>query len=77
MHEQPCTHIHLSPDNIYPFDASGIAKRLCHAAIFGALDTLNPGERMRFVNDRNQIPLLKQMQRCCVDAVEIHYLYPG
>ena len=29
-------HLHLSPDQIYPFDARGIAKRFRHAAIFGA-----------------------------------------
>ena len=34
------THIHLSPDAIYPFDARGVAKRFRHAAIFGALDAL-------------------------------------
>ena len=44
-------HLHLQPDQIYPFDARGIAKRFRHAAIFGALDALNSGETMRFVND--------------------------
>ena len=33
-----------------------------HAAIFGALDALNAGEVMRFVNDHDPIPLLQQMQ---------------
>lgn len=67
-------HLHLSPDNIYPFDARGVAKRFRHAAIFGALDALNPGERMRFVNDHNPLPLLQQMQARYADAVEIQYL---
>ncbi len=70
-------HIHLSPDSIYPFDARGIAKRFRHAAIFGALDALNSGERMRFVNDHNPIPLLQQMQDRYGDAVEINYLDQG
>jgi uncharacterized protein (DUF2249 family) len=70
-------HLHLSPDNIYPFDARGIAKRFRHAAIFGALDALNPGERMRFVNDHNPIPLLQQMQDRYGAAVEIKYLDQG
>ena len=35
-------HTHLSPDAIYPFDARGVAKRFRHAAIFGALDSLQP-----------------------------------
>jgi uncharacterized protein (DUF2249 family) len=70
-------HIHLSPDSIYPFDARGIAKRFRHAAIFGALDALNTGERMRFVNDHNPIPLLQQMQDRYGAAVEIKYLDQG
>jgi hypothetical protein len=46
-------HLHLSPDAIYPFDACGVAKRFRHAAIFGALDSLQPGETMRFGNDHD------------------------
>ncbi len=67
-------HNHNRPDGIYPFDARGIAKRFRHAAIFGALDSLHPGERMRFVNDHNPIPLLQQMQARYGEAVEIQYL---
>ena len=65
---------HSTPEAIYPFDARGIAKRFRHAAIFGALDALNPGERMRFVNDHNPIPLLQQMQARYGERVEIKYL---
>jgi uncharacterized protein (DUF2249 family) len=54
-------HLHLSPDSIYPFDARGIAKRFRHAAIFGALDALHPGETMRFANDHDPLPLLDQI----------------
>jgi uncharacterized protein (DUF2249 family) len=70
-------HLHLLPDSIYPFDARGIAKRFRHAAIFGALDALNAGERMRFVNDHNPLPLLQQMQDRYGAAVEIKYLENG
>ena len=66
-------HNHTNPEGIYDFDARGIAKRFRHAAIFGALDALNPGERMRFVNDHNPIPLLQQMQARYGDKVEINY----
>ena len=45
----------------YPFDARGVAKRFRHAAIFGALDSLNPGETMLFVNDHDPLPLLAQL----------------
>lgn len=70
-------HNHTRPDGIYAFDARGIAKRFRHAAIFGALDALVPGERMRFVNDHNPIPLLQQMQARYGQAVEIQYLDQG
>jgi uncharacterized protein (DUF2249 family) len=56
-------HLHLLDDRIYPFDARGVAKRFRHAAIFGALDALTPGECMRFVNDHDPLPLLDQLRR--------------
>jgi uncharacterized protein (DUF2249 family) len=66
-------HNHTNPEGIYDFDARGIAKRFRHAAIFGALDSLHPGEVMRFVNDHDPIPLLQQMQARYGEAVEIAY----
>lgn len=51
------------PDGIYPFDARGVAKRFRHAAIFGALDALRPGEIMRFCNDHDPLPLLSQIEQ--------------
>lgn len=67
------THIHLSPDRIYPFDARGIAKRFRHAAIFGALDALHEGETMRFVNDHDPLPLLDQLRTRYGEGVAIEY----
>lgn len=66
-------HNHTNPEGIYGFDARGIAKRFRHAAIFGALDSLHPGEVMRFVNDHDPIPLLQQMQARYGAGVEIAY----
>ncbi len=66
-------HNHTNPEGIYFFDARGIAKRFRHAAIFGSLDSLHPGEVMRFVNDHNPIPLLQQMQARYGDQVLIEY----
>ena len=71
---QPIVHNHNRADGIYAFDARGIAKRFRHAAIFGALDSLQSGERMRFVNDHNPIPLLQQMLARYGEAVEVNYL---
>jgi len=68
------THIQLSPDAIYPFDARGVAKRFRHAAIFGELDALHPGETMRFVNDHDPLPLLEQLAVRYADAVTIRYV---
>jgi uncharacterized protein (DUF2249 family) len=66
-------HLHLSADRIYPFDARGVAKRFRHAAIFGALDALAPGETMRFVNDHDPLPLLEQMRARYGEGVSINY----
>ncbi len=67
-------HLHLQPDQLYPFDARGIAKRFRHAAIFGALDALHPGETMRFANDHDPLPLLQQLQQRYGDSVTINYV---
>ena len=48
--------------NTFSFDARGVAKRFRHAAIFGALETLEHGEAMRFVNDHDPLPLLHQIE---------------
>ena len=66
-------HLHLSADRIYPFDARGVAKRFRHAAIFGALDSLAPGETMRFVNDHDPLPLLEQLRARYGEGVAINY----
>jgi uncharacterized protein (DUF2249 family) len=66
-------HLHLRDDRIYPFDARGVAKRFRHAAIFGALDALVPGESMRFVNDHDPLPLLAQLRQRYGETVSIEY----
>jgi uncharacterized protein (DUF2249 family) len=66
-------HQHLSPSAIYPFDARGVAKRFRHAAIFGALDSLQPGETMRFVNDHDPLPLLDQLRARYGEGISIEY----
>ena len=67
------SHLHLAPDALYPFDARGIAKRFRHAAIFGALDALQAGETMRFINDHDPLPLLQQLEARYGAAVAIDY----
>jgi uncharacterized protein (DUF2249 family) len=65
--------VHVQADRVYPFDARGIAKRFRHAAIFGALDALGPGDTMRFVNDHDPLPLLDQLRQRYGEAVSIEY----
>ena len=68
-------HDHSRTDAIYGFDARGVAKRFRHAATFGAPDSLQPGETMRFVNDHDPIPLLHQMiDRYGDQGIQISYL---
>lgn len=64
----------ISFDFCYPFDARGVAKRFRHAAIFGALDALNPGETMAFVNDHDPLPLLAQLTQRYGEGIEISYV---
>jgi uncharacterized protein (DUF2249 family) len=58
----------------YVFDARGVAKRFRHAAIFGALNALEPGEVMRFVNDHDPLPLLSQIEHYFGPRIDIGYV---
>ncbi len=58
---------------IHPFDARGIGKRFRHAAIFGALDALHPGETMRFANDHDPQPLIAQLRQRYGERLRIDY----
>jgi len=61
-------------NHTYVFDARGIAKRFRHSAIFGALEALDNGETMRFVNDHDPIPLLQQIVQRYAGQVRIEYV---
>ena len=61
-------------DTVHTFDARGVARRFRHAAIFGALRSLQRGETMRFVNDHDPIPLLQQLDDAFGDALRIEYV---
>ena len=66
--------LNLDPEeNIHVFDARGIARRFRHSAIFGALGTLHNGETMRFVNDHDPIPLLRQIAERFGENVTVAY----
>jgi uncharacterized protein (DUF2249 family) len=61
-------------NNAHVFDARGVSRRFRHAAIFGALDALQAGESMRFVNDHDPLPLLAQLQQRYGEHLSINYL---
>ena len=64
---------HTTAEALYQFDARGIAKRFRHAAIFGALDALQPGETMRFCNDHDPLPPGPQLQARYGERLSIEY----
>ena len=64
----------VTSEGVYSFDARGVAKRFRHAAIFGALDSLQPGETMRFCNDHDPLPLLSQINARFGTGVAITYV---
>lgn len=61
-------------DGVYGFDARGVAKRFRHAAIFGAIESLNAGETMRFTNDHDPLPLLAQIEQRYQGQVKANYI---
>ena len=67
-------HSHRRADRLYPFDASGIAKRFRHAAIFVAMSALEPGETMAFFNDHDPLPLLRQIEQFFGEKVRYEYV---
>lgn len=68
-----CSIPNMTNDS-YPFDARGVAKRFRHAAIFGALDSLQSGETMRFSNDHDPLPLLAQLNQRFGSGIKMSYV---
>jgi len=64
----------MGQQGVHAFDARGIAKRFRHAAIFGALEALRPGETMRFMNDHDPLPLLDQIAAHFGERVKVSYV---
>lgn len=64
----------LANAQTHVFDARGVAKRFRHAAIFGALEALQDGETMRFINDHDPLPLLQQIGQRYREQVRVHYV---
>lgn len=56
------------------FDARGISRRFRHSAVFGAIEALETGEVMRFINDHDPLPLLAQISQRYGDQVRPEYV---
>jgi len=69
----PSSPLPVLSDQPFLFDARGVSKRFRHAAIFGALEALGPGETMRFTNDHDPVPLLQQLEARYGGRVTIAY----
>ena len=68
----------LAPEpHVHVFDARGVARRFRHSAIFGALSALRNGETMRFVNDHDPLPLLRQLAERFGEYLTVHYVQRG
>ena len=75
MPDQPSAQS-ATGDSIYPIGVQGAVKRFRHAAIFGALDSLRPGESMRFADDHDPLPSLEQIAQRHGDRVGVEYRQP-
>ena len=69
-----CSDTLAQENGVFGFDARAISKRFRHAAIFGALESLNDGESMRFQNDHDPLPLLDQIRHRYGDQIAIDYV---
>ncbi|ASJ24377.1 DUF2249 domain-containing protein [Laribacter hongkongensis] len=70
----PDCSIPVIQGGIHFFDARGVARRFRHAAVFGALNALHPGETMRFCNDHDPLPLLEQIGQFFGQRVRVTYV---
>jgi uncharacterized protein (DUF2249 family) len=70
-HECTCN---ASTTSAYGFDARGVDRRFRHAAIFGALESLRPGETMRFTNDHDPLPLIAQLRNYFGPRIDVAYV---
>lgn len=69
-----CADALAQAGGVFGFDARPISKRFRHAAIFGALESLNDGETMRFQNDHDPLPLLEQIRHRYGHQIAIDYV---
>ena len=69
-----CGHTH---DELPELDARLIPPAIRHASIFGALDSLTPGQAMALVAPHDPKPLLAQIADRYGEGVAVTYLVSG
>jgi uncharacterized protein (DUF2249 family) len=58
-------------------DARAIPHKIRHATIFGALDSLQPGDGLVLVAPHDPVPLLGQLEQRAPGAFEVSYVERG
>ena len=71
-----CTCGHDDSEAIV-LDSRTIPHAIRHAAIFGALDAIQPGISLDLMASHNPLPLLAQLERNHPDSFSISYLESG
>lgn len=69
-----CGHDH---DDLPELDARAIPHAIRHAAIFGAFDSLRPGQAMALVAPHDPKPLLAQLAERYGTGITVSYLVSG
>ena len=64
----------ITPEGGHSFDVRGISRRFRHLVVFAALDNMQPGEHMHFMNDHDPKPLLMQINQYFGASVQYTYL---
>jgi len=73
-----CTCGHQDPAGVFPeLDVRAIPPAIRHAAIFGALDSMEAGGGVVLVAPHNPLPLLAQLERRSPGLFSIDYLERG
>ncbi len=74
VHACHCGDAH---EDLPELDVRAIPHRVRHGAVFGALESLNPGEAIALVAPHDPKPLLAQLAERMGDRITVTYLQAG
>ena len=72
-----CACGHTDPAGYPELDVRVIPHAVRHAAIFGVLDAVRPGDGVQIVADHDPLPLLAQLEQRAPGAFETSYVERG